>query len=128
MRVTHRSTIDTPPVFTIATGLYVIQLSRLDFFDRLRLGLHIALGMAHLAAHQFVHRDLAARNVLIDHSFVAKVADFSLSRHMHDGVYHSTGKATFPVRCEYERIVTTQIAIDGSSTCTSRFASEHIVL
>ena len=36
--------------------------------------------MAFLEKENFIHRDLAARNILVGDEFVAKVADFGLSR------------------------------------------------
>ena len=50
--------------------------------DLLRIAREIAVGMAHLAAANFVHRDLAARNVLLDSSMQAKVADFGMARRL----------------------------------------------
>ena len=77
------------------------KLIRLDLFDRLRLGLDVAKGMEHLASHFLVHRDLAARNVLIDHRFICKVADFSLTRNVKNtgGIFRCPDTdTTFPVR------------------------------
>jgi serine/threonine protein kinase len=37
-------------------------------------------GLAHLHAQKVIHRDVAARNVLLGVGFVAKIADFGLSR------------------------------------------------
>lgn len=39
-------------------------------------------GLAHLHAQKVIHRDVAARNVLLGVGFVAKIADFGLSRSM----------------------------------------------
>ena len=44
----------------------------------------IARGMLHLSLEKIVHRDLAARNVLLGPQYVAKVADFGLSRSLSD--------------------------------------------
>ena len=51
-----------------------------DVVTKVRIGVDVAKGMAHLASLHFVHRDLAARNCLIDSQYVCKVADFGLSR------------------------------------------------
>eukprot|EP00729_Bicosta_minor_P007045 gene7044-7209_t len=48
--------------------------------DKVAMATDVAKGMAHLKSCSFVHRDLAARNVLINSVFVARVADFGLSR------------------------------------------------
>ena len=56
------------------------ELSPLSFRLKLKLGLHTAKGMEHLASLHFIHRDLAARNVLVATGMVGQVADFGLSR------------------------------------------------
>ncbi|XP_002738152.2 angiopoietin-1 receptor-like [Saccoglossus kowalevskii] len=56
----------------------------------------VALGMTHLSEKGCVHRDLAARNILIYDNFVAKVADFGLSRS--DEVYVKMTAGRLPVR------------------------------
>eukprot|EP00729_Bicosta_minor_P004871 gene4871-34189_t len=48
--------------------------------ERIKFGIDIAKGMAHLAAASFVHRDLASRNVLVDALLNCKVADFGLAQ------------------------------------------------
>ena len=66
-----------------------------------RLYLEIADGMAHLASLKLVHRDLAARNVLLASNWVAKVADFGLSRSVQDNSdsdYYRSAGGVLPVR------------------------------
>ena len=82
--------------------------------ERIKFGIDIAKGMAHLAAASFVHRDLASRNVLVDALLNCKVADFGLAQIADalsgtgankdsDGSgdeeeYHPPRTSTFPVR------------------------------
>lgn len=68
----------------------------LTYSTMLRFALDVASGMSHLADRQIIHRDLAARNVLLDDSFVAKVADFGLSKN--DDTYVKTSRSKVPVR------------------------------
>eukprot|EP01137_Pigoraptor_chileana_P007296 Opistho-2@52696 len=60
-----------------------------------QLSHHIASGMAYLHSAGIVHRDLAARNVMIGTNwgeYVAKVADFGLSRNVTGDYYRKTKK------------------------------------
>ena len=87
----------------------------LSWEKKVWLMLGSALGMAHLAEKSFVHRDLAARNVLVDSAMTAKVADFGLSRGIHESeksedddgdddandgkdMYYRSQRGVFPVR------------------------------
>ena len=58
--------------------------------------------MDHLVGYSVVHRDLGARNVLLSTGYVAKVADFGLSRRVKDttggGFYESHKDALFPAK------------------------------
>jgi serine/threonine protein kinase len=76
---------------------------------KIELMLGAARGMAHLAKKRFVHRDLAARNVLVDSAMNAKIADFGLSRGIHENdtsddengggdYYYRSQSGVFPVR------------------------------
>lgn len=50
--------------------------------DLLRWSHEIGKGMEYLSSKRVIHGDLAARNVLINDSFIAKVGDFGLSKHI----------------------------------------------
>ncbi|XP_044473999.1 probable LRR receptor-like serine/threonine-protein kinase At1g06840 [Mangifera indica] len=57
--------------------------ARLNFSMRLRIALHAAKGILYLhteANPPVFHRDIKASNILLDSKFIAKVADFGLSR------------------------------------------------
>ncbi|XP_031570590.1 fibroblast growth factor receptor 2-like [Actinia tenebrosa] len=71
----------------------------LNYVNRLKIALDVAKGMTHLAKRRCVHRDLAARNVLLADDFVAKVADFGLSRDIYEtGEYEKTTVGKLPTR------------------------------
>ena len=56
---------------------------KLDWMDRLKVTLGAAKGLVDLLEHAnppIIHRDIKSNNILLDESFNAKVADFSLSR------------------------------------------------
>ncbi|XP_038066372.1 plexin-B-like [Patiria miniata] len=50
--------------------------------------------------HKFVHRDLAARNCMVDSDLLVKIADFGLSRDMHNSDYYTSGdvQAKLPIK------------------------------
>lgn len=81
--------------------------------ERVKVGLHVSRGMAHLASMHTIHRDLAARNVLVatddDGGRVYRVADFGLSRMAEaraaatpeadgDSEYYRSNAGVFPIR------------------------------
>ncbi|CAL8122126.1 unnamed protein product [Orchesella dallaii] len=47
----------------------------------------IANGMNYITSKKVVHVDLAARNILLNHTFVAKICDFGLSRKLYLKLY-----------------------------------------
>jgi hypothetical protein len=47
---------------------------------RVKIGLHVALGMEHIHKMRMLHRDLKSANVLLDDELGAKVCDFGLTR------------------------------------------------
>jgi serine/threonine protein kinase len=68
----------------------------------------VALGLASLGDVGVIHRDLAARNVLIDDRFVAKVADYGLSRSVEDdrNYYRLTTARALPLRWTAPEVLT----------------------
>uniref|UniRef100_A0A8C6TWG8 receptor protein-tyrosine kinase n=1 Tax=Neogobius melanostomus TaxID=47308 RepID=A0A8C6TWG8_9GOBI len=59
----------------------------------LRFMVDIAEGMDYLSSQGFLHRDLAARNCMLGDDLRVCVADFGLSRQMHDSNYYRQKEA-----------------------------------
>ncbi|KAM7543126.1 hypothetical protein Aperf_G00000006859 [Anoplocephala perfoliata] len=62
-----------------------------------RFAQQIANGMAYLASKGIVHRDLATRNVVLSKNWVAKVADFGLTRKV-EFYYRMHGSGPVPLK------------------------------
>ncbi|XP_019849282.1 PREDICTED: probable serine/threonine-protein kinase dyrk2 isoform X2 [Amphimedon queenslandica] len=58
----------------------------------------IASGMEYLSKKGFVHRDLAARNILMTDHGMCKIADFGMSRDLHDENYYVSTAKMIPVK------------------------------
>ena len=72
----------------------------LDSKDLCQLAAQIAFGMYFLSSRRYLHRDLAARNCLVGRNHVVKIADFGLSRDIHNRDYYKPESkwAQLPVR------------------------------
>uniref|UniRef100_A0A672JTY1 receptor protein-tyrosine kinase n=1 Tax=Sinocyclocheilus grahami TaxID=75366 RepID=A0A672JTY1_SINGR len=84
--------LETDPAFAIANS----TASTLSSQQLLHFAADVARGMDYLSQKQFIHRDLAARNILVGENFVAKIADFGLSRGQE--VYVKKTMGHLPVR------------------------------
>ncbi|KAG2466433.1 TIE2 protein, partial [Polypterus senegalus] len=84
--------LETDPAFAIANS----TASTLSSQQLLQFAADVARGMDYLSQKQFIHRDLAARNILVGENFVAKIADFGLSRGQEVYVKKTMGR--LPVR------------------------------
>ncbi|KAJ8372969.1 hypothetical protein AAFF_G00272500 [Aldrovandia affinis] len=84
--------LETDPAFAIANS----TASTLSSQQLLHFAADVARGMAYLSQKQFIHRDLAARNILVGENYVAKIADFGLSRGQEVYVKKTMGR--LPVR------------------------------
>uniref|UniRef100_A0AAR2IQB9 receptor protein-tyrosine kinase n=1 Tax=Pygocentrus nattereri TaxID=42514 RepID=A0AAR2IQB9_PYGNA len=84
--------LETDPAFAIANS----TASTLSSQQLLHFAADVARGMDYLSQKQFIHRDLAARNILVGENFVAKIADFGLSRGQEVYVKKTMGR--LPVR------------------------------
>ncbi|KAK9975468.1 hypothetical protein ABG768_023507 [Culter alburnus] len=84
--------LETDPAFAIANS----TASTLSSQQLLHFAADVARGMDYLSQKHFIHRDLAARNILVGENFVAKIADFGLSRGQEVYVKKTMGR--LPVR------------------------------
>uniref|UniRef100_A0A6J0U0K4 receptor protein-tyrosine kinase n=2 Tax=Amniota TaxID=32524 RepID=A0A6J0U0K4_9SAUR len=84
--------LETDPAFAIANS----TASTLSSQQLLHFAADVARGMDYLSQKQFIHRDLAARNILVGENYVAKIADFGLSRGQEVYVKKTMGR--LPVR------------------------------
>uniref|UniRef100_UPI00358E8709 angiopoietin-1 receptor-like isoform X2 n=1 Tax=Myxine glutinosa TaxID=7769 RepID=UPI00358E8709 len=84
--------LDTDPAFAKQNGTACTLSSQ----QLLHFAADVACGMQYLSEKQFIHRDLAARNILVAEGYVAKIADFGLSRG--EEVYVKKTMGRLPVR------------------------------
>ncbi|XP_063770165.1 angiopoietin-1 receptor [Pseudophryne corroboree] len=84
--------LETDPAFAIANS----TASTLTSQQLLQFAADVARGMDYLSQKQFIHRDLAARNILVGENYLAKIADFGLSRGQEVYVKKTMGR--LPVR------------------------------
>uniref|UniRef100_A0A8D0HIF5 receptor protein-tyrosine kinase n=1 Tax=Sphenodon punctatus TaxID=8508 RepID=A0A8D0HIF5_SPHPU len=84
--------LETDPAFAIANS----TASTFSSQQLLHFAADVARGMDYLSQKQFIHRDLAARNILVGENYVAKIADFGLSRGQEVYVKKTMGR--LPVR------------------------------
>lgn len=84
--------LETDPAFAIANS----TASTLSSQQLLQFAADVARGMDYLSQKQFIHRDLAARNILVGDGYLAKIADFGLSRGQEVYVKKTMGR--LPVR------------------------------
>jgi len=74
-------------------SLLKVEKDNLTLKEKMQLATGAATGMAYLEHERVIHRDLAARNILVEKKndkYIAKVADFGMSRVTDQGAYVSS--------------------------------------
>ncbi|XP_070563253.1 uncharacterized protein [Ptychodera flava] len=91
-------------MFAYIKSLSLQRMSKVEEERLVRLARDVTLALQYLEEKTIVHRDVAARNVLITEDYVAKLADFGLSRDIKrcDGNYvkppWSEGQGPLPLK------------------------------
>ncbi len=60
----------------------------LSHVSMLDIACQIAVGMEHLAMHQYTYQDLATRNILIGNNLTVKISDFGLAKTLYASDYY----------------------------------------